>query len=474
VDTFATTIVGPGLMPLPAIDSKASGLSREEISRIHALQRAIYRTWHPIADAGGRMTFGAIQYLIERNMMVYGEYLVLVRMLDTGRPYYLSLQVVNPQRLRTPIDLWNNPSIKDGVELGANGEPVAYWIKKSTTSPGSLPDTSANFLRVPARTGHRKNVFHGFIQTEPEQVRGWPSFAPALKFFKDPSDYLDAELVSNIVTAALALFIQIGGNDAYGLANQLATLTDEATLPGAQPTRYQELVPGSIMYGNQGETPHLISPNRPGQTFEPFTRTIKKGIAYSLNQPYAALFKDTDGVSFAGFRSAMLEAWRTYEQRRTWLGEAFCAPVWTMLMEEAYLRGEWDVPDFYEKMAVYTNSRWQGPPKGDIEPVKQMQTDVLAIRNNLKTRSASINERGGDLLETFDTLQEEQEMMEERNLTEEAVSLPTPGGGAITREAGSVTPPEEEQASLSAISEVLARVEEMAATIDDIRGGMAL
>jgi lambda family phage portal protein len=364
-----------------------------------------------------------------RNLIEFGEYLVVLPMLDDlARPYSLACQLVNPLRLRTPADKMNEPNIRDGVELGPYGEPVAYWIKKATSQALELsPDVSANFLRIPAKVGHRWNVLHDFIVNEPEQVRGWPFFTPVMKYFRDLNDFLDAELVSNIVTAAMALWIELTpGNDPMNIAQNLASFAETDTLSDgtSYATRYQELIPGTIFYGNSGEKPHLLSANRPGATFEPFTKVIKKAISMSLDIPYPVLFKDPEAVNFAGFRSAMLDAWRVFMHRRTWLGQGLCQRVYTMLMEEAYLRDEIQAENFYSRMYAITRAEWRGSPKGDIEPIKAVQADVMAIQNNLKTRAEAIAERGGDLRTTLDQLQEEQEMMRERGLTETPIEGP--------------------------------------------------
>jgi lambda family phage portal protein len=432
VDSFATTVVGAGLLPHPMLDGGALQMEKDELRAIQDQQRGVYQSWQPYADAGGRMTFGAIQFLAMRSLMQFGEYLVLLPMLDDpSRPYSLACQVVNPLRLRTPVDRMNDPNLRDGVEIGPYGEPVAYWIKKS--SPGPIvwtPDVSANFLRIPAKVGHRWNVLHDYIVNEPEQVRGWPFFAPVMKYFRDFNDLLDAELVSNIVTAALAVWIELApGNDPLNIAQNLGTLTETRTLDDGrtESTRYQEMIPGAIFYGNSGEKPHLLSATRPGVTFEPFTKIIKKAISTSLNIPYPVLFKDPESVNFAGFRSAMLDAWRVFMHRRTWLGQGLCQRVYTLLQEEAWLRGDVQVKNFYTRMHVLTRAEWRGAPKGDIEPIKAAEADLRLIQGNLKTRAEAIAERGGDLRTTLDQLQEEQEMMAERGLTEAKIDEKTFG-----------------------------------------------
>jgi capsid protein len=183
VDTFATMIAGSGLRPIPALDANILGLDKKDVRVLQDKQRGIYQKWHRTADASGTMTFGALQYLLIRNLCEYGEDLILIHMIDNpARPYMLACRVINPLRLKTPIDKINDPQIKDGIELGAYGEPVAYWIKKSSakTAGAQLPDTSANFLRIPAYSGHRPNVIHRFISREPEQIRGMPLLSSSM------------------------------------------------------------------------------------------------------------------------------------------------------------------------------------------------------------------------------------------------------------------------------------------------------
>lgn len=429
VDTFASTIAGSGLLPIPAIDVDALPYDKEKVRAIQSVQRNIYRRWYPFADAGRRLTFGGIQYLLVRNLVEYGEYIILLYMIaDPGRPYNLACHVINPLRLKTPSDKLNDPRIKDGVELGDYSEPVAYWIKLSSQTSNSmtLPDTSENFRRIPAVIGHRLGVIHRFTPREPEDVRGYPLLSPSMKFFRDLNDFLDTELVSNIFASAISLFIETdAGADPLNIASNLSHLRETDSSGNnlaTQEKRYQEMEGGTIMYGSANQKPHLLSPDRPGTTFDPFTKIIKKAIAMGVNVPYPVIFKDVEGVNFAGFRAAMLDAWRVFTMHRTWLAEDTCQPIYTMLQEEAYLRNEIDVVDFYVNMLALTRADWRGSPKGDIEPIKAAQADAILIQNNLKTRAEAIAERGGELRATLDQLEEEQNMMKERGLTEEKIT----------------------------------------------------
>lgn len=426
VENLATLIVGSGLRPYPQLDQAATGLSREDINTVSAQQKAAYRKWARFADASGRMSFESIEFLALRQFVQFGEFLFTVPMVERpGRPYYLALQPIHPLRLRTPIDLYKQENIHEGVEVGEYGEPVAYWIKKSGGT-GYNADVSSNFMRIPARAGHRMKVIHCFYQTDSEQFRGYSFFSPAMKFLRDLSDYLDAELVSNIVTAAMAVFIETGAADPYAVGSNQATITDVGYKSDGSTydQRYQEVDPGMIMYGESGQKPHLLAAQRPGSTFGIFIGQIERSISLALNVPSPVLFKNFEGMNYAGYRSAMLETWRVVTTRRKWLAQSLCQTIWEMLMEESYLRGELSVSNFYSKRLDLCACDWVGMAKGQIEPLKDVQATVLRIKNNLESREEAMLEEDRDWVTTFDQLEEEQEAMKKRKLTEQAVGDP--------------------------------------------------
>lgn len=424
LDTYAASVIGSGLVPHPNPDQEALGISKEVDQRLTTQMRVVYRRWNVQADAGERHNFGQIQYLARLSKMRHGEFFMLLPMLKDKpwRHYSLACQLIHPSRVKTPIDLVSRGDIRDGIELGEYGEPVAAWVKRSGKKGVlALSDTKANFLRVPFRVGHRRCLIHSFITKDPEQVRGWPLISPAIKYFRSFNDLLDAELISNVITAAMAYFIETNpGEDPYDFGNRRASST-EPCLNGngaSVEQRWESVNPGQIWYGSSGQKPHLLSANRPGTTFEPFTKTVKKSLSMAANLPHVIGFKDFEETSFAGARMAMLEAWRVFAMERDWDGADTCQPVFTSLMEEAWLRGEIDYPadKFYRDLDLLTASEWRGAPKGDIEPVKAAQADVLLNKASAKTKEQMIIERGGDPQRVFAQLEDEMVLLESKGL----------------------------------------------------------
>ena len=429
VDTYATTVIGAGLVPMPSIDREAIGMDKAAARRIQAQQRAVYRDWAPWADAEGMLDFAGIQFAWLRCLIQFGESFTLLPMIDDpARPYALACQVIHPLRVKTPVDRAADGRVTDGIERDATGAVTAVWIKRP--SGGTLTaDTSANFDRVTVRAGHRWRVIHDFVPDQPGAVRGFSKFAPAMKYFRRFDQYLDAELAANVITAAVALFIRTSpGTDPYDLAKNAIWRSDETADDNGDTKlrHYEYWEPGQIMYGNAGEEPTTISANRPGTAFDPFTKRVLKAMAIAVGVPYPVIFKDVDGVSFAGYRSAMLEAWRTYMFHRNRIARGPCQRIYTMLMEEAYLRGALTgVDPFYPRINSICAADWVGPPKGDIEPFKAAQADVAEIAATLNSRQRAAAERGRNWWNLVDDLAEEDEAMAERGIA--ATSPEDPG-----------------------------------------------
>ncbi len=419
-DKFPASIIGTGLQPFPNFTPAEISLDPDTTKTLKKEMRGVFKVWAPFADAAGKMSFSSMQYLAMLQMVTYGECLALLPMISKpSRPYSLAVQMINPMRLKTPTDLLTNDKIRDGVELDSYGAPLAYWIKKSEKIMGETADVSANFVRVRAFKGNRQNVLHVYYQKSSEQVRGIPFFAPAIKFFRDMLDYLDAELVSNVVTAAYSMFVEVEDIEPEYPSAALADFTRNVNLEdgSTKEQRYEELIPGTVSYLNPGEKPHFNNPSRPGATFEPFIQVIAESIAMAVDIPQPVLFNSFRGMNYASYRSAMLEAWRVFSSQRQMFGRGFCQAPYRMLQEEAYLRNDLNLPiDFYQNVWRITGADWIGPPKGQIEPVKEDQADQMKIGMRVKSRQMVAMEKGLDFDSILDQIDDEEKEIESRGL----------------------------------------------------------
>lgn len=416
VNAITTNAVGGGLRPQSKLNWRRLGISKQAARDLQDQIERVWEDWTPTADVRGMLHFEDLQHLGLRTLLRQGELLHLpVMPADPLRPIRLAVQAVQPARLMTPSDKRFTAAIRDGVEYGPAGTPAAYWI--ATPDPSSLGCyaspaalTSRDFTRVPAKIGHRPGVFHLFRHTEDEQERGVPIFSPGMNLFRHLSDSLDNELISQVITSSLTMFVELDESNSF-LPDYVQRRKRN---PEEKPRYYQTVESGTIMYGNANEKPHLLESSTPSPNFEQFCRFVLRSMAASVDMPYEVIAKDFSQTNYSSARAAMLEAWKVFTLYRQWLVGHYCQPLYQMVIEEAWLRGTLKLPagapDFYDAPRLYASALWIGPPRGYVDPVKEVAAICKELDYRLKTRSEAIAERGRD----FDGVMDETEAEEER------------------------------------------------------------
>lgn len=417
VDSISVNTVGVGLNPQSRVDAKRLGLTPEEAKAYQASCERAWKIWCREADAGGRMTFANIQYLNIRTMLVHGEFISLPLMLKRpSRTFSLALQDVHPSRLATPSDRTTDPSLRSGVHLGDCREPVGYSIANPRDGLLTTSLDSSQFRYYPSWRGHRPQVLHRFFVREPEQVRGESILAPAMKSFRDLSDYLDYELVANVITSMFPVFIET--LDPTGVATGLAEEAGEAG------QRYLSYEAGQVLYGQPGQRPHLLSANRPGGSFGVFVERILRALGASVGIPYELIAKDFSKTNYSSAKAALAEAWKLFNLYRQWMRDGFCQVLWEMVLEEAWLRGMLELPpaapDFYDARFDYCAAEWIGPGAGVVDPVKEMEADIAGLESGVLTLSEVIAKRGGDWESVADQRARERDKLQELGLSSSA------------------------------------------------------
>lgn len=436
VNALGTNVIGAGLVPQSVIPAKRLGISPEQAKDVQDQMEWLWTEWCAKAHYSGRMTFAEMQRLAVLSLIRNGEFLHLP--LREKRPtsrFALCLQDIRPTRLRTPFDRQYDPHLCDGVELSPTGVPVAYWIANPAPSPLSM-DTmsygSGDFRRIPAAVGHWPGMFHVFRTESEEQHRGVSCLAPVVKFFRHLNDSIDYELMGQVLAAAFPVFIgrENGAQQLPGYVTQEMEGDDE------EMHYYQDVHPGSIMYGNKGEKPEVLESKRPSPNFVNFCELVMHIMGSALEIPYEVLTKDFTKTTYSSARAALMEAWRVYELYRNFMVSHYCQIVWEMVQEEAWLRGYLTLPvaapDFYAGRTYWCNTRWIGPARGYVDPLKEVQGTIMALDAGLMSRSEAIAERGGDFDEICEQLATEKARREELGIADPApapVTQPTDSDG---------------------------------------------
>ena len=189
------------------------------------------------------------------------------------------------------------------------------------------------------------------------------------------------------------------------------------------PNEY-ELGPGTINVMNPGEDVTFADPKRPANGFDGFVKTIAKQIGSALEIPYDLLLKEFN-ASYSASRAALLEAWKSFRMYRQWFATDFCQPVYELWMHEAVARGRIDAPGFWNDPLIreaWLKSEWIGPSQGQLDPVKEVNAEILAVANGFTTNEdAAIRLNGSDWNSNVEKLAREKTKMQSLMPKEPAV-----------------------------------------------------
>ena len=132
IKTMRTNVVGAGLKLNASIDYDLLNLTPEQADEWETNTEREFALWanNPNCDATRYNTFGKLQGLAFISMLMSGDSFVLIPIVKRkGVPYDLRVHLIEADRICNPYNVPNfNLKVLEGVEVGENGEAVAYHI----------------------------------------------------------------------------------------------------------------------------------------------------------------------------------------------------------------------------------------------------------------------------------------------------------------------------------------------------------
>ena len=401
-ETMTLNIAGNGLQLQSRIRAEDFGITEDQAETIRRQAEDIWAQFNVFADIGRRLTFDEIQYLAIRKVIEDGESVIIPTWLeDPAFPLARRLQLLEADRIAS-----SDRSFQYGIKMGPNGEAAKYSMRKA----GSF----SQFDIIDARdSAGRPKVMHIYRQLRPGQIRGVPILSPVLALFKDVAETREAWVMKERIQACLAMVLT-KKSDPMAEAIRNATGTEEST--GTGTTRLQQMEPGMIYYNESGDDVSLLDPGRSAEGFEPFFRSTVRTICACLGIPYELVMKDFSQTNYSSARAALLEGRRVFTHWRKWLATKLCQPVYELVLEEAFLRGLFDAPGFYERKFAYCRASWIGGGWGWVDPVKEIEASRMAIDYNLSTLADEASANGKDWEDNIQQRAREQKKLKESGL----------------------------------------------------------
>jgi lambda family phage portal protein len=324
--------------------------------------------WCQRCDITGRFSFPAMQQLLYRQMCRDGDMGTIL--VDRGG--LPQLQLIEADRLATPIGSLFKPSVKDGVELNPVGRPVRYWVKAG--------EEYGKFAAINA-----DNFIHLARIKATNQYRGVPAFAQSFALFDHIEAYVEASVIAARAAANQALLI-IKNNPGL-VAGQLPTGMNGS----GESQRIQRQEPGMVHYLAPGEDVRQANPAHPTQQFPDFVTALSRFVGLPFGLTIEQILLDFSRANYSSSRAARLqtEATALVEQQRFY--EVFLRRVWRWWISKTVNNGELPNPP-----ADYWAHEWIPQGKPWVDPTKEIQAALMAIDAGLDARSLIVRERGYD------------------------------------------------------------------------------
>ncbi len=375
-------IVGPRGVVLQAQAKDPSGQIDQPAN--DAIEKA-FATWgkRDNADVTGQLSWRSIQNQCVNSAAKDGEFMVRKIFGPDSGPWGFSMQLLDPQRCPVDLDQDRLPGgqfIRHGIEFTRYGRPVAYYFSSTSPSAGAYQFHGRNFERVPA-----DEIIHGFSPDIIGQKRGLPWMSTALWRLNMLGGFEKAALVNARAGANKMGFFT--WDEGYGPEAD----EDEEVFVDGEPGTWQELP--------AGVRPHEYNPQYPNGEFQPFHKSMLRGISSGFGVAYNNLANDLEGVNFSSIRQGTLDEREHWKDLQEWLIEVLIQPVFDEWLPHSLIRGRIRVagkPLKPERIDKYRDVAWQPRRWQWIDPARDVKSAIDSKNAFLQSPGGIIREQGRD------------------------------------------------------------------------------
>lgn len=346
---------------------------------------AEFNKWASKHDFGCYDSFDQIQELVMKHVLLDGDILVHAMSDATNE---LDIQLIPSERISNPGCSSNTDTMRNGVELDANGYPINYHIlTKHPSEPGYT------YTKVPIYEGDEKTSWLVFKRDRSDSHRGIPIFTPCIEEFRMLYKYVESELVASVVSANQVTIVKTEAPQSDPFAS-----TEQKEFSDGSIRNIVKVNPGGILHIGVNDSVEQINPNRPNQQFGAFIDTVTKHICTGCGLSYEFVTMSFN-ANYSASKAAMAQSWKTISSYRKALIKYFCNPVFNIWCK---LHGYGEIDDI----------DWIGPNKGVLDDLKEIQAATARVELGISSRTEECEElRGKSWDIVLKNLQREKELM---------------------------------------------------------------
>jgi lambda family phage portal protein len=385
INMVVANVVGPNGFVLQS--RVMSNETAEDKPATDAIERAFY-AWAEkgVCEISGRMSLAELERATARAFARDGEYLIRkIRGTKARNRFGFALQLIDIDRLDTQYNVSaakGRNQVIMGIEVDEYRRPLFYHIY---TSHQSESNQSRIREAVPA-----EDIYHDFIYENPEQVRGVPWMSASMLTLHHLGEFEQSALIAARKGAnTLGFIVSPDGLPLVGDGGEVNDAPIDISVPGEFDTLPEgyDFKPYDTRY--------------PDTMMGPFVKNFLRRASSGLNVAYNGLANDLEGVNFSSIRSGVIDEREQWMTIQSWFIDSFLKPMFTEWLSIALLKGQITLPNGSTlpagKLDKFTAHTWQGRRWQWVDPLRDIQASLLAVKNSLQSPYVIANQMGLDL-----------------------------------------------------------------------------
>lgn len=437
VDRSLEMEVGKRLQVLPTPNYRGLGLS-QEWGRY--AKRRLKHLWKIYAygtsnnfDAQRRQSFGASMYTARRHTLVESDCFFLRQWRpDDNLLFSTCWRQIHPDRVNQPHGVMQTPKLRMGVEMNANGVPIAYHtsnkMEGETDNPKALKWTRHRRFDPSGRV----RMIHYYEVEDVEQRRGVSFLTTVAEELAMLKTWNRQQVFAAIKRAYFSLFIR---------SSQETEVLKAALAPDSADDLFEEMSQFRSEYYKQNgidisrQGVHVLAPNdeiempNMGAT-DPNAVNFEGGqlrqIAAANGAPTAAVSGNYTELNYSSGRLESNNAYRKFNGSLSDFSHGVPLVVYEAFVEECvaagYLELPGDAPPYALFKDLYAHARVIGPGRGLIDGKKDPEGNAIRVNTFQSSLRDVVAETGGDLDDILDETEDDADLMEEMGFQHPALA----------------------------------------------------
>lgn len=324
-----------------------------------------------------------------------------------GARYDLCVQLIDPDRLSNPQNVFDKRYLRGGVEIDDDGAAVAYHIRKAHQGDWWAAADAVTWQRIPRETPDGQPiVVHYWEPSQAGEHRGGAGiFTPVLNRMRMLLKYDGAELDAALINAFFAAVVESPFDhellgEALGEGNAAPLLAYQAERAQFHEERRLMLNGSKVITTYPGEKLEIVKSERPNPNYPQFQAAFLRNIAQATGASATQVSGNWGEMNYSSARAELLEAWKTTQRRRANFGSGFGQMIRAAWLAECMAVDDLPLPagapDYLECRAAYARCSWMGPGRGVIDSVQERKGSVLGMDAGLTTLQAEAAESSGE------------------------------------------------------------------------------